>query len=60
MPITDASLRRAIHNATGMKDAQIAADPVEYIHRMVEAGLAIIDVRQRMAGKEPQRKVSHE
>lgn len=56
MSITDPSLRRAIHNATGMTGAQMEADPAEYVNRFVEAGLAIIEVRERMAGK-PKRKL---
>lgn len=51
MSITDPTLRRSIHNATGMNNAQIEADPVEYVQRFVEAGLAIIEVRERMNGK---------
>ena len=53
MGITDPSLKRAIHNATGMSNAEIETDPAEYVHRFVEAGLSIIDLRRRLAGDAP-------
>lgn len=53
MSITDPSLRKAIHHAVGMSPAEMLADPAEYVHRFVEAGMAVIEVRQRMAGETP-------
>lgn len=53
MSITDPSLRKAIHHADGMSPAEMLADPAEYVHRFVEAGMAVIEVRQRMAGETP-------
>jgi hypothetical protein len=53
MPITDPSLKRAIHNAVGMTEAEMIKDQAEYIHRFIEAGLAIIAVREKMSGKPP-------
>ncbi len=39
-------LGRAIHNAVGMSDAEMEANPAEYIRRTVAMGMAILEQRK--------------
>ena len=44
----DPMLKAAIHNTVGMMDFEIEQNPAEYVRRFVSAGLAVIDLREKL------------
>ena len=49
----DKRLGRAIHTAVGMSEAEMIANPREYLRRVTEMGMAIFEQRKTSSGKRP-------